>query len=198
MTGDKTDNHNPAAKLALRRHFLKRYHAGEPLHVMDCCQGSGLLWAELRKEFPVAAYWGMDLKEKAGRLKLDSTRVLAQPGWPQTVIDVDTYGSPWQHWEAMLPNVARPLTVFLTIGQRVTGTVGAVSKHALRAAGLTFKTKLPAGFHPKLAAMLLPYCLARAGDFGLRVVEAAEADSNNPNVRYVGVRLSPCGAGRAA
>jgi ubiquinone/menaquinone biosynthesis C-methylase UbiE len=61
----KTDNHSPRVKLDLRRYFLKRYHAaGEPIRVMDCCQGSGVLWGQLRKEFDVAGYWGLDIKPK--------------------------------------------------------------------------------------------------------------------------------------
>src|SRR6266576_3131176 len=112
----KTDNTSPAAKLELRRYFLRAYHATEPIHVLDCCQATGFLWRTLRKEFPLASYWGLDLKPKKGRLKLDSVRVLAQPGWPQNVVDVDTYGSPWKHWTALLPHVTKPLTVFLTIG----------------------------------------------------------------------------------
>lgn len=92
----KTDNKDPSAKLELRRYFLRKYHAGEPIHVLDCCQATGFLWRTLRQEFPIASYWGLDLKPKKGRLQIDSTRVLEQNGWKQNVVDVDTYGSPWE------------------------------------------------------------------------------------------------------
>lgn len=65
----KTDNHNPAAKLALRRHFLRKYHAVGEIRVIDCCQGSAKLWTQLRKEFEIKSYWGVDVKPKAGRLR---------------------------------------------------------------------------------------------------------------------------------
>jgi hypothetical protein len=188
----KTDNHDPSAKLALRRYFLGRYHGAEdPPHVLDCCQGSGLIWSALRREFPLAGYWGLDQKPKPGRLKIDSRRVLAQPGWTQNVVDIDTYGMPWKHWLAMLPNVRRPTTVFLTLGQRTTGTVGAVDKESLASAGLDFRRlKLPPAFHVKLARIFPSYCLARCCDFGIIIVEAVEAASDG-NARYFGVRLKP-------
>lgn len=104
----KTDNKDPAAKLELRRHFLRTYHARGPVHVLDCCQATGFLWRTLRAEFAVTSYWGLDLKPKKGRLQLDSVRVLQQRGWNQNVVDVDTYGSPWKHWAALLPNITQP------------------------------------------------------------------------------------------
>jgi hypothetical protein len=97
MVKAKTDNHDPRAKLELRRYFLRKYHGDGLARVLDCCQGSGLLWGTLRQEFECESYWGLDLKRKPGRLSIDSSRVLAQPGWPQDVIDIDTYGSPWKH-----------------------------------------------------------------------------------------------------
>jgi len=54
----KTDNGHLIAKLDLRRHFLRKYHAGDPANLLDCCQGSGVIWSHLRREFPVASYWG--------------------------------------------------------------------------------------------------------------------------------------------
>ncbi len=184
----KTDNHDPRAKLELRRHFLRKYHADDPPHVLDCCQGGGLLWQELRKEFPVASYWGVDVKPKKGRLKLDSVRILAQSGWPQNVVDIDTYGSPWKHWAAMLPNVARPLTAFLTIGQVQLGGCSLIkeAKEALELKDL----RIPPAISAKLNQLAVPYLLAQSDWYGIIVTEALEAASSG-NARYVGVRLEP-------
>ncbi len=113
--GKKTDNSNLAAKLALRRHFLDRYHAEGAFTVFEACQGSGTLWATLAREYTFAA-WGVDLKKAPGRLQVDSIRVLGITGLDADVIDVDTYGSPWKHWFALLPCIDRPVTVFLTEG----------------------------------------------------------------------------------
>jgi len=186
----KIDNHDLRAKLELRRHFLRKYHGdGSPIHVLDCCQGDGLLWKQLRKEFPVASHWGPDLKTKKGRLKLDSVRVLGQSGWPQNVIDIDTYGSPWKHWSAMLPNVVRPITVFMTDGFG-RQQQSALDRYVFLCVGL-----LP--LYPKLPAMFrrlfifrdfyLAGCIAKSG---LSIIEAVEAVST-ADTRYIGVRLEP-------
>src|SRR5438552_1243842 len=99
----KTDNHNLPAKLALRTYFLRKYHmqdvrrdaAGATnINVLDCCQATGKIWGTLQREFPLAGYWGVDVKPKKGRLTIDSVKILDQPGWTQNVVDVDTYGSP--------------------------------------------------------------------------------------------------------
>lgn len=186
----KTDNHNPGAKLELRRYFLRKYHADAPPSVIDCCQGGGLLWRELRNEFPVASYWGLDLKPKKGRLKLDSVRVLAQPGWPQNVVDIDTYGSPWKHWQALLPNVQRPVTVFLTIGRYGPNLVS-ISRLEFEAIGLTFDRvrKMP-GLCSVIAEMCVKYSLATTCRYGIITIEAVEAVSDG-NARYIGVHLEP-------
>jgi len=182
----KTDNHDPAAKLELRRWFLREYHAVGPLDVLDCCQGSGHLWGQLRQEFQVDRYWGLDTKPKQGRLKLDSMRVLAQPGWTQNVIDIDTYGSPWKHWLALLPNLTQPTTVFLTIGQlRIGG--GQVDRIALESVGIG-GLKLPQSLGTKLHDFAVRYCLTRCYDYGLITVSAMESVSDG-NARYVGIRL---------
>lgn len=120
--GTKTDNACPDVKLALRRYMLDRYHVGEPIRVLDCCQGSGVLWGTLQQEYDLAGYWGVDVKHKPGRLKLDSSRILARPGWRENVIDIDTYGSPWKHWTNLIKTIDHPTTVFLTIGQVNIGT----------------------------------------------------------------------------
>ena len=187
----KTDNGHLFAKLDLRRYFLRKYHADGAARVMDCCAGSGRLWNTLRREFVVSSYWAMDVKPKPGRLKIDSSRVLAQSGWAENVIDVDTYGSPWKHWEGIAANIAHPVTVFLTIGQLTTGTVGSLGHLPLEYMGLKkFARTLPAGFHVKLRSHVVRYAMKRATDNGVRIVEAIEAEAVG-NARYIGVRLEP-------
>jgi ubiquinone/menaquinone biosynthesis C-methylase UbiE len=87
----KTDTHDPRAKLDLRRHFLEKYHADGTARVLDCCMGSGFIWREIRKEWPVAEYLGLDAKPKKGRLKIDSARYLEAGGWSHDVIDVERH-----------------------------------------------------------------------------------------------------------
>ena len=185
----KTDNFDPRAKLELRRYFLRKYHENDPPHVLDCCQGEGVLWKQLRQEFSLASYWGVDVKKKKGRLKLDSIRLLQQPGWRQNVVDVDTYGSPWKHWESLLPNAVRPTTVFLTIGLVRTGGGGALDRVAVDVLGLS-KLRIPPGISAKLHDMALPYLLTMGYRHGITLTEVVEAVSTG-NARDIGVRLQP-------
>lgn len=184
----KTDNGNLAGKLHLRRYFMERYHADGSALVFDACQGSGVLWAELRRDFD-CTYWGVDTKTRPGRLSVDSVRVLAQPGWTFDIVDIDTYGSPWKHWEQVLKNASRPTTVFLTIG--ATMHKGSVDAAALRALGLDeLAHRIPESLKGKLSDFSVAYCLAMSYNYGWKVALAMEAPPNR-RTRYVGVRLEP-------
>jgi hypothetical protein len=184
----KTDNHNPKAKLDLRRYFLNKYHSDDMPSVFDCCQGSAVMWSQLQKEFSVGSYWGVDLKPKKGRLKIDSVRILQQPGWSFDVIDVDTYGSPWRHWLAILPNLTKSTTIFLTIGS--TMFKGSTDSSLLSSIGCVFsRARLPESMHGKLSEFGTSYILANVSNFA-KITEAVEAVSTG-NARYIGVRLEP-------
>lgn len=185
----KTDNHDPSGKLALRKYFLEKYHAGGTARVFDCCQGGGVMWNTIRKTHSVNSYWGVDVKKKKGRLKIDSVRVVQQHGMAEDVIDVDTYGSPWKHWIALIPNIKRPTTVFLTIGalKMVGGFQGKPPRE------MSAVLNLPPSTPPSLSAnlwvmateSLLAYALASC-----TIVECVEAVSTG-SARYLGVRLEP-------
>src|SRR6266852_2131815 len=179
------DNHDLATKVSLRRYFLKKYHA-EPPRVLDCCQGQGLVWRLLRREFELSSYWGLDLKVKKGRLRIDSVRVLGQAGWPEDVIDIDTYGSPWKHWLALLPNVRRPLTVFLTVGRGGPNRIR-LGREEYDALGLTLGRVrgMSGSVTHRLSGLAMRYTLAEAHRHDVRLVEVLEAVTNG-NARYVG------------
>lgn len=186
----RVDNHNAGAKLALRRHFLDKYHADGRFSVFDACQGSGTLWKELRPWYP-CDYWGVDLKPKPGRLEADSIRLL-EAGVTADVIDVDAYGSPWRHYNALLPNVAAPVTVFLTEGMVWNGGLN-VPAEILDATGL----RLPTLQVPRALAVrtVMPdswkYAISGARKHGLRVAEIVESMNKGGSARYFGVRLEP-------
>jgi hypothetical protein len=185
----RTDNHSPAAKLDLRRHFLKKMRdAGEPIRVMDCFQGSKLIWGQLETEFQIASYWGVDLKEKKGRIKIDSSRILEQEGWNQNVIDLDAYGSPWKHWRNLITTCRHNVTAFMTIGMVRMGG-GNLDNAANALMGVVFqRMKIPASMGPKISSRALPHALATAEYFKLFPVEIIEAFPQQ-NCRYIGVRL---------
>jgi hypothetical protein len=190
----KTDNSHLAEKLGLRRHFLERFPSRRPpsrggFRVFDACQGDGVIWRALRREYR-CDYWGVDVKRKPGRLKLDSVRILAQPGWDFDVIDVDTYGAPWKHWMALLPNVPGPVTVFLTAGILRMRGGGNIGREALDALGLRFKRlRPPKGVTSRLWGLSIARCLGACHAHGLEPVHAAEVATNH--MRYVGIRLEP-------
>lgn len=154
----KTDNHNPKVKLDLRRHMLRKYHA-DGCDVLDCCNGSGVMWGRLREEFIVRSLVGIDVKPKNGRLRGDSARLLDQPGWTQDVIDVDTYGSPWEHWAAILRHLDRPRTVFLTWGIVSAGGGSGLPNVVREAVGLPENWVIPASMTNTICAVAAPYLL---------------------------------------
>ena len=178
------DNGDLGAKLKLRKYFLEKYHVRTPPRVFDCCQGEGKIWSTLREEFQTAEYWGVDKKPKKGRLNIDSLRVLGQTGWEADVVDIDTYGSPWKHWVAMLPNIRGPLTVFLTVGQWLMGTDRAM----LDALGVG-SLNLPPGLAVKLHDTGINCLLAKAHDFSLELTEIQGCRSRFSHGRYIGVRI---------
>lgn len=184
----KTDNHNPAAKLELRRRFLRIYHADGKASVMDCFQGGAKLWGKLRSEFTLANYWGVDVKPRKGRLKLDSARILEQSGWTANVIDLDAYGSPWRHFQFVCENAPHSLTVFITIGMvRIGG--GNFDRSVLQMVGANFrKIKMPNSLGVRLSEHALAHAVALAGSHGLQMTDIFEAFPQQ-NARYLGFRL---------
>lgn len=202
----KIDNRALGPKVALRRYFLDRYHAAgstspvKPI-VFDACMGRGIIWKRLRADYDVT-YWGVDLKRAPGRLGIDSERVLAQPGWPFDVIDIDTYGSPWGHWLALLPNVTRPVTVFLTMGALNGGTP--VTDSTLQVVGMTptFLATLQrqcSSLKWNLGELVIQRSLSVSEEYGLRIVEAqrsrSQSRTSGSKAWYFGVRLEPIGDG---
>lgn len=183
-----TDNGDFAAKLELRRHFLRTYHQDEPIHVFDCCQGEGRIWKTLRSEFEVASYWGVDLKPKPGRMRVDSARVLATPGLRANVVDADTYGQPWTHWMALLPNVKGAVSVFMTWGQMALSAPHLPSLHAI---GIPFKLPMSPWFGKSLRDLAIRAWIWRAEDFGLEVVDARQIQNRRNGTAYFAARIRP-------
>jgi len=184
----QTDNSHLPSKLELRRYFLRAYHNNTPAHTPNHHQNNNRLWSVLRSEFEIATYWGVDVKPKAGRLQLDSSQVIGQAGWKENVVDIDTYGAPWQHWRAMLPHVTQATTVFLTIGRNRFG-MDRSSWEALGLMGL----RVPKSIMARLAPLAVEYQLAKATEHGLQIAEAIEAFPSR-SARYIGVRLVPIAA----
>lgn len=183
----KTDNSNFDGKLLLRRHFLDLY---PPHSVLDCCQGGKKIWGKLLKDYPVK-YLGVDVKPKKGRLQVDSTKILGQPGWDYDVIDIDTYGSPWRHWQNALKFAPGDVTIFLTIGLvKIMG--GGLCREVMEWLGFKkFHPPIPTSLAAKCSDLALPYALDRARRAGFQIELVLEAPRSK-NARYLGVRLHKC------
>jgi hypothetical protein len=185
----KVDNAGFWEKIALRRYFLSKYHADGPFRVFDACCGTQKIWTQLRSEFAVEQYWGVDLKPAPGRVAIDSARLLHSRELVANydVIDIDTYGSPWTHWKNLLPNVSGPLTVFLTLGG--TRANFTVSQDELTALGIVFSRPIPETLRGRMAEILALENLLRISARYAKVIESAEAEHDGGAARYFGVHL---------
>lgn len=178
----KTDNAHLEDKLALRRYFLTK-HAAEPFTVIDCCAGSGHIWNPLRKEYR-CSYFGIDVKQKNGRLRAESQRIL-QAGATADVIDIDTYGSPWEHWLNVLPFINKKTIVFITIGSTHTGNQ---QKAALEISGLRFnQLRCPPTLSAKFKEIIASCCVAQCYNHGILIAEAQKVEYKR--VCYIGLCL---------
>ncbi len=183
----KTDNALINVKLMLRRYFIEKYHRGKKFNVMDCCQGSGELWKNLRKEY-ICNYVGYDVKPKKGRIKIDSRRMLDVPGLQYDIVDIDTYGEPWDHYFRLVKNTKLPVTVFMTHGLVAMGG-GNLSNVASNAIGFGKISKIcPRSLLVKAAKNNISYCIAVCYKYDIKIIEAIEAFPQR-KARYYGLRL---------
>ncbi len=187
----KLDNFNLGTKLELRRMMLGPFAKDFPLRVMDCCAGSRKIWTALRAEFPVAQYLAMNRKRTRGGLRLDSVRWLREVGITASVVDIDTYGEPWDHFFAVChSDCPQPeILVFLTIGMGM-GVLGRVSRLSLAACGLKpeWQHLIPPA-SKELRAIILSSCLTRGCDHATIITEAWEGRPPGSNVIYIGLRM---------
>lgn len=181
----KTDNHNARAKLDLRRKLLDNKESW--IKVLDCFSGSEeCIWSTLRKELNVVEYLALDVKHKRNRLKIDSLKFLKTQKWIFDVIDLDAYGSPWDHYfEVLKTDRQHSMIVFVTVG---TSMLGNLSKTALQAIGVPSNT--PTGMHRQLSELAVSYCLSRSYELGWNIDKAFEALNPGGNARYIGIKLT--------
>jgi hypothetical protein len=165
------DNQFLPEKLALRRYFLDKYPS-KVFRVIDCCAGQGVIWSELRKQYP-CQYIGLDKKKVGhGVVRIAAERWLSQTEWSADVIDIDTYGEPWIIYESALENfVGDEVTIFLTYcNVPVNNAVGLMSNAVRHRLGLPDHWKI---WHSRsLSPITTPAMLAHALTCGFEVVEA--------------------------
>ena len=177
------DNHDSTKKLDLRRAFLNDFPKDQPLSVCDCFSGENeVIWTQLRKDFNVGKYLALDIKEKRGRIAMDSLDYLKLQKFDHDVIDLDSYGSPWEHWFEVLKRV-RTCVVFLTIGQV---RLNIQPKILLRKIGINFK--IPASFFWPISQTCIAAGLAESLK-NYRVEKCLEAQNPGGYCRYFGIKL---------
>lgn len=179
------------AKIKLREFFLTTYHTPGPCSVLDCFAGPEYVWGYLRAKYPWIRYWGVDLTPKKGRLAIDSLRILEQPGWDADIVDLDAYGSPWRHWEALLRTASGPKTVFLTIG--VMKKAGGGSNYLSQVRewlGIPKNWQIPPSLGSSLADFSVDYGIFRFQHSPFKLVDLREAWPQ-AGARYLGLRLVP-------
>jgi len=182
------DNSSLTTKLAIRKYMLDKW-SQEPIRVLDCCAGKREIWTALQKDYDVKEYLAADVKATRGNLRVDSRRLVADKDVCSRfdVIDVDTYGSPWTHWESIIKNCGQDVTVFLTMGR--SGGQKAVDGAALEMLGLN-GLDVPAGIRWRLADLCVSYCLTKCYDYGIILKEAVETRSpGSGGANYYGIRL---------
>jgi hypothetical protein len=182
----KSDNSNILAKLDLRRYFLQKYHAAGDARVLDCFAGEGHIWNQLRSEFTIENYWGVDVKSKPGRIKIDSARLLENPKLTENVFDLESYGLPWKCFFTLLRNQKRDCTIFLTSG--AWKTLGGKLSNEIRELYGLKGFKIPTILGGQINIESTDYCLGKVFDFGYIPIEAIEVE-NTGGTRYFGLRL---------
>ncbi len=177
----KTNNSNLALKVDLRRTVLK---AGgfKKLRVLDLFAGGGEIWSALRQEFKIETYMPCDVKpQMPGTLRANVTPLFVEAiaGGNFNVIDIDTYGEPWEIWAAVARRIAQPAAVFLTQG--IVG-MGQTSHFALEAMGIPKTWKIPV--KPQVSHFAVRYFITpRVGQLEIRRAWQAGAG----NATYFGL-----------
>lgn len=182
----KTDNRNLRQKVDLRAEIC--VHLGEPLRILDLFSGEGRIWASMRaRDFKVASYTPVDEKPRqpgAIKMKVDARTVKAFKPENFNVIDIDSYGEPWDVFGAVLPQIKTQTAVFLTYGHVGIGNIG-ISKFLRESCGIPPEWDIPTD--KSLARFLGQLCLRRA----LAGRKFLCLSVENENVGYYGILITP-------
>ena len=116
MTRVKTDNDNLSKKLAIRLFAMSRLvkPEKEPIRVLDCFAGDGLLWHHLQKKTGRhIEHTGIDTLPKLGAHYLGDNRHYLQrlPLDDFDLVDVDAYGVPYDQMKILAKRNYRGIVV---------------------------------------------------------------------------------------
>ena len=179
----KVDNESLATKVALRRWLLGRLGITEA-YVLDTCSGLGKIWDAMAEHVEVRQWTRCDKKPRRdGTLQIEAAEALRRlPLDAFNVVDIDTYGEPWEPYLVLLSRLSRPTAVFLTEG--VLGVNTRVSLPLTRAVGL-----------PDTWNQLVPHSATLSAYLGSRVLARTHEHARILHARSVLLR-NGAGAGR--
>lgn len=163
------------------------------LRVLDLCAGAGHVWQAMREHVEVEAYTPVDREPRLlGTIHGDvKDRQFVHSLRPETynVIDVDTYGEPWEPWSYCAERLTSKTAVFLTHG--LSGAGPSLSRFTWAALGLP--REWPLMHKRELAIFSERYCLAAsAGRARLALVLRSRPSGR---VNYLGLIAEPATRG---
>jgi hypothetical protein len=184
VNNKKTDNQHLQQKVDLRSTICSRL--SEPLRVLDLFSGEGRVWAAMRQNFNLTSYTPVDQNPRqlgAIKMKVDGRTVRAFNPDKFNVFDIDTYGEPWEVFDAVLPRIRLQTALFLTYGH--IGGMGNISNYLREACGIPAEWPIPT--EGTLARYLGQFHLRRA----LAGRKAWCLSVENENVGYYGILITP-------
>lgn len=177
-----TENSNLPLKLSLRQKLLD-ISGFEEYKVIDCCTAKGMIWNNLKKKYKVTSYLPFDTNPQLpGTIRMDSIKALNQIDIAKyNVIDIDTFGEPWKHYEIALNKLKSDTIIYLTIGiNKVCG--GSISNKAKEMMGIPLDWHIP--MNDKLAKKHISFLLTM-GCENCKITNVYKAEL--PNVTYYGI-----------
>jgi hypothetical protein len=139
----KTDNHSLRHKIELRREVCALLV--QPLRVLDLYAGEGRVWWGMKEFSQIESYTPVDQKPRmSGVIKMTvSARTVRGFDLSQyNVVDVDTYGEPWEVWGELAKMITGETAVFLTHGH-VSRQSTMISKFLRAASGIPVEWDIP-------------------------------------------------------
>lgn len=139
----QTENSNLPLKLLIRKKIINEAKFDQ-LHIIDCCTAKEMIWENLKKHYDISSYLPFDIKPQLpGTIKMDSKEALRQMSLSDyNVIDIDTFGEPWEHFYEIINKINQKTAVFLTYGRVKVGG-GNISNFAKKIIGIPLDWKIP-------------------------------------------------------
>jgi hypothetical protein len=174
-----------AGKVALRRWLLDRHGLTDNVHVLDVCSGYGMIWSAMEKHCTIKRWVRCDIKPLPDQMQSSMLRLSAvqsigsMPLHEFTVVDIDTYGEPYEAFFLLLQRLKTPMAVFLTHGRPVKGAE--TTNFAKSLVGLPADWPIPQ--LPHVVDYISARCLERMWDY-VDLLDAGQIYSHPGQARH--------------